>query len=113
MKANSQIIAEQNERAKQQQKRRQNLLKLIKESNGDLPPTFEGMTFVRFVREGRGFDADFAWAIYISHNPCHDDIGYREDRNTVIAFHRTKGIFRIIGRELPKKFARRVAEGEI
>jgi hypothetical protein len=110
MKINSQST---NERAKQQQKRRQRLLKCIKKANGNLPPDFEGMIFVQFVREGRGFDADFAWAIYISHNPCHDRIGYKDDRNTVIAFHRTKGIFRIIGRELPKKLARKIAEGEI
>lgn len=90
----------------------------IKKAGSDLPPTFVGMKFMRYVRAGRGMDSPYAWAIYISHDPCHDGLGirgkgYKADRNTVLAVHRTNGTFKILGRELPMKRAREIALGEI
>lgn len=94
-----------------------NLLEHIRGADGGLPPTFVGMTFVRYVKEGKGLDSKFTWAIYISHDPCHDNARKRsvlgDDRSTVIAFHRSKGTFRIIGRELPKKLALKLARGDL
>jgi hypothetical protein len=90
------------------------LRKAIREADGSLPPTLTDMKFVRYVREGRGWDADHTWAVYISHDPCHDDgKGFVDDRNTVIAFHRQNGTFKIIGRELDMKLARKVALGKV
>jgi len=94
----------------------QTLLKLrkrIKEAPSDLPPRFDGMKLVRYVRQGRGPDADFAWAIYISHDPCHDRRGHKANRHTVLAVHRLNGTFKILGRELPLKHARALAKGEL
>lgn len=87
------------------------LLQRIHQADGSIPPTFEGMEFVRFVRQGRGFEAAYAWAIYISHDPCHDGRSRKANRNTVLAFHRSKGTFKILGRELPLKLARAIATG--
>lgn len=93
------------------------LLKRIREADGDLPPTLVGMEFVRFVRDPvvqDKFERDFAWSVYISHDPCHDDgKGFVDDRNTVIALHRLSGTFKIIGRELDRKYALRLARGLI
>jgi len=90
------------------------VLKRIKNGAKELPPTFVGMEFARNVKEGRGFDAPFAWSVYISHDPCHDPLPHvRYDRNTVIAFARMSGEFRIIGRELDRKYALRLANGEV
>lgn len=53
------------------------------------------------------------WRIYLIHDPCHDDfIGRKDDRNTVIALHDEKGIWRILGRELDQVFAMKIACGE-
>ena len=90
------------------------LLRLLRAAEGELPPKFEGMTFIRYVPEGRGWDRAHAWAIYISHDPCHDpDKTTKVDRNTVIAFHRKKGIFKVIGRELRYKYAKSLALGDV
>jgi hypothetical protein len=35
------------------------------------------------------------------------------DRNTVIAFHRCNGTFKVIGRELPRKLALKLARGVV
>lgn len=93
-----------------------NILKRIRFAGGSLPPTFVGMEFVRYVRDPKtmGYkdpDVDFAWSVYISHDPCHDGHGRKDDRNTVIAFHRNNQLFRIIGRELPLKLAKKIAKG--
>lgn len=96
-----------------------NILRRIRMSHGDLPPMFVGMEFVRYVRDPNSMgykdpDIDFAWSVYISHDPCHDDgKGYVDDRWTVIAFHRHNMLFRIIGRELPFKEANKIAKGLI
>jgi hypothetical protein len=103
------------------------LLKRIRGALGNLPPTLVGMEFVRFVRDTDFFrdvvtgilstnrqEEDFAWSVYISHDPCHDDgKGSVADRNTVIAIHRWNGTFRIIGRELDRKYALKLARGLI
>jgi hypothetical protein len=53
------------------------------------------------------------WRIYVVHNPCHDDgEGFVDDRNTVIALHQTKELWRIIGRELPREMSLEIARGE-
>jgi hypothetical protein len=95
------------------------ILKRILNAPRDRPPILEGMEFVRFVKETvvgvfgipLPFEADFAWAVYISHDPCHDHDDFVADRNTVIAIHRLNGTFRILGRELDRKFALRLARG--
>jgi len=99
------------------------LLKRIRGSQETRIPTLVGMEFVRYVRNPSTvldkFDADFAWSVYISHDPCHDEgkgwwgRGFVDDRNTVLAIHRMNGTFRVIGRELDRKFALRLAKGLI
>jgi hypothetical protein len=85
-------------------------------SSRGLPPTFVGMEFVRYVRDPQirpRHEAPWAWAVYLSHDPCHDpSAGRRADRWTVIAFHRLYGDFRIIGRELDRRLALEIAKGE-
>ena len=97
---------------KMDKKKVTSLLELIHKSTGDLPPKFVGMKFIRYVKEGTGPDSDFSWAIYISHDPCHDHENFLADKNTVIAFHRKNGSFRLIGRELPMKLALSIAESD-
>jgi hypothetical protein len=93
-------------------KNTQRLKKRLRDATGDLPPTLVGMSFVRHVPEGNGFDAPFAWAVYVSHDPCHDGDKFVDDRNTVIALYRKKGVFKILGRELPANLAYQLARGE-
>jgi hypothetical protein len=82
-----------------------------------LPPPLTTMEFVRYCRDlygtrkGNRWDADYTWSVYVSHDPCHDDGRNRYDRNTVIALHRWNGQYRIIGRELPRNRALRLAKG--
>jgi hypothetical protein len=53
------------------------------------------------------------WKVYIVHDPCHDDDeGFVDDRNTVIAMSSTKGLWRIIGRELPRELSLKIAKGQ-
>lgn len=85
------------------------ILERIKNSRGWIPPRFDGMEFIRYVEDtnygGDPSDCEFAWTVYISHDPCHDSGDFRDDRNTVVAFHRITEEFRIIGRELPRDYA--------
>lgn len=96
------------------------LIKLARGKSSQLPPRLTDMHFVRFVEDGTD---EFAWSVYVSHDPCHDCtydesretsvcMATRQDRNTVIALHRRRGSFRIIGRELPTDFAYALANGE-
>jgi hypothetical protein len=95
------------------------LLARIKEGQRDNLPTLTDMQFVRFCEDGKHWDAAHTWAVYVSHDPCHDTdrktkhgrITYRADRNTVVAFHRRNGTYRIIGRELDMRLAKRIALG--
>lgn len=96
------------------------LLDRIKNGTYELPPTFVGMRFIRDCPGEKGDapagseeDLEFTWAVYISHDPCHDGGGHQDDRNTVIAFHRWNGTFRILGRELNGELARKIACGEV
>ena len=53
------------------------------------------------------------WRVYIVHDPCHDRVeeSYVDDRNTVIALHSERGIWRILGRELNRDLALDIASG--
>lgn len=53
------------------------------------------------------------WRVYIVHDPCHDTAEFRDNRNTVIAMHKVRGVFKILGRELPMKFAKSLARGRV
>jgi hypothetical protein len=93
------------------------VLTRIQKANADLVPRLVGLEFIRFVRDPSGpdmrWDADYAWSVYISHDPCHDDgKGRVDDRNTVIAVHK-HGWLRIIGRELPWTRAVDLALGRV
>lgn len=86
-------------------------------------PQMDGAKFVRFVPDPwdpalHPEEQLFAWAIYICHDTCHDAPwqsapvleqndapAHYADRNVVIALHRCRGIFRVIGRELDTKTA--------
>lgn len=54
------------------------------------------------------------WKIYIVHDSCHDndEKNYVADRNTVIAMN-ADGLWTIIGRELPFKYAVKIAKGHV
>jgi len=53
------------------------------------------------------------WKIFIVHDSCHDSEKYSADRNSVIAMNINLGLWRIIGRELPIKYAVKLAKGQI
>jgi hypothetical protein len=90
-------------------------------------PRMDGARFIRFVHDPedptlRPEERPFAWAVYVCRDTCHDapwgtqqpphywdSPAYYADRNVVIAFHRRRGLFRVIGRELDTKTAMNMA----
>jgi hypothetical protein len=75
-------------------------------------PILDGLEFVRHVRERR-WDDDYAWQVYLSHDPCHDSYRGVSDRWTVVAFSRRTCEYRVIGRELSRNYAFKLAKGDL
>lgn len=90
-------------------------------------PRMDGAKFIRYVPDLEDptlepEEKPFAWAVYVCHDVCHDapwepetpphhwdNPAYYDDRNVVVAFHRNRGLFRVIGRELDTQTAMNVA----
>lgn len=86
-----------------------NLIERIKNGQKDNIPNFVGMTCILSFYDN---NMEEFWNVYLSHDPCHDSATFTDDRNTVVAISKS-GRMSIIGRELNKRHALKIAKGLI